>query len=46
MQMETVKQRIIRLTQEILEVRVVKIVVGKHRKPVDREDTIIFHVDI
>jgi hypothetical protein len=46
MQTETVKQRLIRLSEQILEVKAVKIVIGKNKKPIDRPDIIIFHVDI
>jgi hypothetical protein len=46
MQTETLKQRLIRLSEKILEVKAVKIVIGEKKKPIDRPDVIIFHIDI
>ena len=46
MRSETVRQRIARLSEEIFDVRVVKVAVGKEKKPIDKPDEIIFHIDI
>ncbi len=46
MQPETTKQMIYRLATEILEVKKVQIVIGKEKKPIDKPDVIIFHIDI
>ncbi len=46
MQTESIRQRLVRLSEKILEVKKVQIVVGKDKKPIDRDDVIIFHVDI
>ena len=46
MREETLKQRLLRIYKEILETKTVKIVIGKHKKPIDKPDEIIFHIDI
>ena len=46
MRSETVRQRLARLSEEIFDVRVVKVAVGKDKKPIDKPDEIIFHIDI
>ena len=46
MQTETLKQRLIRLSEKILEVKAVKVVIGANKKPIDKPDVIIFHIDI
>lgn len=32
--------------ERILEVKAIKVLVGKQYKPIDKEDEIIFHIDI
>lgn len=46
MREETLIKRLLRIYKEILDIKVVKIVVGKHKKPIDKPDEIIFHIDI
>jgi hypothetical protein len=46
MQSLSLKQRLINLSDKILEIKVVKLVIGKEKKPIDKPDEIIFHIDI
>lgn len=43
---KTPKQMLLELAGKILEVKSVLVLVGKEKKPVDRNDAIIFHIDI
>lgn len=45
MRTETVRQRLERLSAKILEVKKVQIVIGNDKKPKDKDDVIIFHID-
>lgn len=40
------KQRIQDLSTKVLEVKKIKVVVGKEKKPIDKQDEIIFWIDI
>ena len=42
----TPNQRMYELIDNALEVKVVKICVGKHKRPIDKKEEIIFHIDI
>jgi hypothetical protein len=43
---ESIKQRLQKLADKILEVKKVQIAVGKDKKPIDKPGVIIFHIDI
>lgn len=45
-QFKTVKQMLKELTQKILETKSIKVCIGKDKKPIDKEEDIIFHIDI
>jgi len=34
------------LTQRILETKTIKVAIGREKRPIDKEDEIIFHIDI
>lgn len=34
------------VVEKILEVKAIKILIGKNKKPIDKENEIIFHIDI
>tara|TARA_R110000868_G_scaffold56650_7_gene175201 strand:- start:93 stop:224 length:132 start_codon:yes stop_codon:yes gene_type:complete len=40
------KQMIENLKAQLTEYKVIKVLVGKHKKPIDKKDEIIFHIDI
>lgn len=42
----TPKQRVLKIAEEVLEVKKVQIVIGADKKPIDKDDVIIFHIDI
>lgn len=42
----TLKQRLLALSEKVLEVKTVKIVIGAEKRPIDKQDEIIFHIDI
>jgi hypothetical protein len=43
---ESIKNRLKKLTDKILEVKKVQIAIGKDKKPIDKPGVIIFHIDI
>jgi len=38
--------RLKKICEQVLEVKTIKIVIGRHKRPIDKEDEIIFHIDI
>lgn len=46
MQILSLRQRIVELSKRISEIKTVQIVIGSDKKPIDKMDMIIFHVDI
>lgn len=45
-QTKTLKAQVLELAEKIIETKEVLVLVGKNKKPVDRDDAIIFHIDI
>lgn len=45
MKQETVKQKLDKLTEQVLEVKKIKVAIGANKKPIDEKDVIIFHID-
>lgn len=43
---KSVKQLAAELAQKLLEIKKVLVLIGKNKKPVDKDDAIIFHIDI
>lgn len=46
MQKKTLKQMWHEIAEKILEVKIIKICIGKEKRPIDKENEIIFHIDI
>jgi len=46
MQKQSLKQRLFALSDAILKTKVIKIVIGKDKRPIDKPGEIIFHIDI
>jgi len=45
MKQETMIQKLNRLTEQVLEVKKIKVAIGAQKKPKDEEGIIIFHID-
>ena len=43
---QTIQQLLKQAVEQVLEIKKVKVLVGKHKKPIDKPDEIIFHIDI
>jgi hypothetical protein len=39
------KQKLEELCEKVLEVKKIQVAIGAHKKPKDKEDVIIFHID-
>lgn len=44
--MKDIGKRLHALVEQILEIKVVKVLVGKKKKPKDNDNELIFHIDI
>lgn len=44
--MKSIKNRIKDVVAQVFEIKVIHVLVGKHKKPVDDEGKIIFHIDV
>lgn len=43
---KTINQQLKELAEKVLETKSIKVCVGKEKKPIDKDDEIIFHIDI
>lgn len=46
MDRKTLKQIWYEIAQKVLETKVIQVLVGKHKIPKDKDEAIIFHIDI
>jgi hypothetical protein len=46
MQKKTLKALVYELAEKVIEVKKIKVLVGKNKKPLPKEGEIIFHIDI
>ena len=46
MQAQTLQARLAKLAEKILEMKVIKIAIGRNKRPIDKQNEIIFHIDI